>query len=257
LREKGIEILYSIADPNWNVVALINVFGSVSERMKYDAFGKVTWLDAAFGVKNASDYSWSRTFTGQVLDGETPLMLYRNRYYSVTLGRFVNRDPVGYEGNDVNFLRYVLNQSIRSMDYNGLAWYDWIPFIGTAMTCYKAIAGTMPGMNFADYASVPALTADDCCPNPVGHREGNITKCQNAISSKVLGYIVGAAASFGGHLVGDVIGAVAGLIFPAAAAPIYVAFTVDAAANFACTVGASLRIGTAASAASSSKCACL
>jgi hypothetical protein len=164
---------------------------------------------------------------------------------------------VGYEGNDVNLLRYVLNQSIRLMDYNGLAWYDWIPFIGTATTCYKAIAGTMPGMNFADYASVPALTEDDCCPNPPGHREGNIIKCQNAINSRAFRYIVRAAASFGGHLVGDVASAAAGLLIPSAAVPIYIAFAVDVVASLACTVGASNRIGTAASAASASKCTCL
>ncbi|MCL2742638.1 MAG: RHS repeat protein, partial [Planctomycetaceae bacterium] len=39
LREKGAERLYSLADPNWNVVALTDVSGIVQERMKYDAFG--------------------------------------------------------------------------------------------------------------------------------------------------------------------------------------------------------------------------
>jgi len=105
LREKGVERLYSLADPNWNVVATTNAAGVVQERMKYDAFGKVTWLDAAFAEKANSGFAWNRTFTGQVLDNETGLMLYRNRYYHTGLGRFVSRDPIGYEAGDINIYR--------------------------------------------------------------------------------------------------------------------------------------------------------
>jgi RHS repeat-associated protein len=109
LREKGTEKLYSLADPNWNVVAITNAAGVVQERMRYDAFGKVTWLDAAFATKANSGFAWNRTFTGQVLDAETGLMLYRNRFYHTGLGRFVQRDPIGYEANDVSLYRYVEN----------------------------------------------------------------------------------------------------------------------------------------------------
>jgi RHS repeat-associated protein len=76
--------------------------------MKYDAFGKIVWLDATFGVKAASDYGWNRTFTGQVLDGETGLMLYRNRLYNTELGRFVNRDPIDYRSGNINIYYYVI-----------------------------------------------------------------------------------------------------------------------------------------------------
>ncbi len=44
----------------------------VQERYVYDAFGNINGL--------ASD--WNRTFTGQVFDSETGLMLYRNRFYA-------------------------------------------------------------------------------------------------------------------------------------------------------------------------------
>jgi len=48
LRERGSEKLYSLADPNWNVVATANAAGAVQERMRYDAFGKVTWMNSTF-----------------------------------------------------------------------------------------------------------------------------------------------------------------------------------------------------------------
>jgi len=120
LRERGDEKLYSLADPNWNVVATTNDAGVVQERMKYDAFGKVTWMTAAFATKAASDLAWNRTFTGQVLDSESGLMLYRNRYYHTGLGRFVSRDPIGYDAEDVNIYRYVGNMPIVNVDPLGL-----------------------------------------------------------------------------------------------------------------------------------------
>jgi RHS repeat-associated protein len=92
----------------------------VQERTRYDAFGRITWLDAAFAVKANSDFNWNRAFTGQVLDSETGLMLYRNRFYNTGLGRFVQRDPIGYQGKDVSLYRYVRNNSLRFNDSLGL-----------------------------------------------------------------------------------------------------------------------------------------
>jgi len=126
--------LYSIADPNWNVVAVANASGAVVERLRYDAFGKITWLDAAFAVKANSAYAWNRTFTGQVFDAETGLMLYRNRFYHTGLGRFVSRDPIGYDAGDVSLYRYVGNSPQQYSDKFGTditletgndgSWYD-------------------------------------------------------------------------------------------------------------------------------------
>ena len=119
-RDKGAERLYALHDPNWNVVALANTGGTILERMAYSAFGKVNWHDVNFGGKTTSDYGWNRTFTGQVLDTETGLMLYRNRFYHPTLGRFVTRDPIGYNSNGINLYQYCANDSINSIDLLGL-----------------------------------------------------------------------------------------------------------------------------------------
>ena len=60
-------------------------------------------------MKNDSNFLWNRTFTGQIFDKETGLILYRNRYCNAILGRFVNRDPIGFRGGDANVYRYVGN----------------------------------------------------------------------------------------------------------------------------------------------------
>jgi RHS repeat-associated protein len=89
--------------------------------MRYDAFGRITWLSAAFATKGNSDFAWSRTFTGQVLDNETGMMLYRNRFYHAGLGRFVQRDPIGYRVGEVNLFRYSRNKPLIYTDPSGYA----------------------------------------------------------------------------------------------------------------------------------------
>jgi len=59
-------------------------------------------------------------YTGRELDPETGLYYYRNRYYGAELGRFVSRDPIGYEGGDLNLVRYVLTAPTDLRDPHGV-----------------------------------------------------------------------------------------------------------------------------------------
>ena len=84
----------------YSVQALTDSNGTVVERYMYDPYGKVTVLDANGTPRtvNESLYGNPWTFTGRRLDGETGLMYFRNRMYSADLGRFCQRDPIGYKG---------------------------------------------------------------------------------------------------------------------------------------------------------------
>jgi RHS repeat-associated protein len=124
---KGSTDYYSLADANWNVIALTNASGVAQERYNYSAFGKVNIFDAALNVRSASSCSITRAFTGQVRDNETGLMLYRNRIYHTTLGRFVQRDPIGYNAGDVNLMRYVGNRARVKLDMFGLQVFQQSP----------------------------------------------------------------------------------------------------------------------------------
>ena len=73
-----------------------------------NGYGTVNCFNASFVAKASPAYT-TRTFTGQVLDAETGLMLYRNRVYHPRMGRFLQRDPIGYEAEDVSLYRYVKN----------------------------------------------------------------------------------------------------------------------------------------------------
>jgi len=78
------------------VAALTDSTGAVTERYRYDAYGKQTITSPTGTVLARSSVNWSRGFTGYIADRETGLCYARSRMYSPGLGRFVSRDPMVY-----------------------------------------------------------------------------------------------------------------------------------------------------------------
>ena len=114
------ERLWVMQDANWNVVALTDNSGNVVERPLYSAYGTPVVLTSAFASRSSSSYDWEYLFTGRRMDLETGLMYYRNRSYHPGLGRFANRDPIGYEGSPWNLHAYVANMPGIQLDPLGL-----------------------------------------------------------------------------------------------------------------------------------------
>ncbi len=112
------ERLWAMLDANYNVVGLLEMPDwNVRERYTYDAYGQVEVSDANFNLKTTgTDYDWQHLFTGQRLDLETNLYHYRHRQYHPALGRFVTRDPIGYDGGDANLYRYCWNNPVIYAD---------------------------------------------------------------------------------------------------------------------------------------------
>ena len=67
------------------------------------------------------------TYTGREYDEETGLYYYRARYYSPSIGRFLQEDPAGEE----NLYAYVGNSPTNYIDPSGEI--AWLPIVGLAL----------------------------------------------------------------------------------------------------------------------------
>jgi RHS repeat-associated protein len=94
----------------------------VVERYGYTAFGECRVMTGAFGSRTSSSYDWETRYGAYRWDAETGLCQVRHRYLHPGLGRWVTRDPIGYEAGE-NFYKYIFNQTTNRVDPPGLG-YD-------------------------------------------------------------------------------------------------------------------------------------
>jgi RHS repeat-associated protein len=117
------DIRYTHADANGNIIALTNSSGAVSARYRYDAFGKVlnaTDVDNSGWVNhNIHGFSSKPSF------GNQGLLYYGYRWYSPSLGRWINRDPIEEKGG-MNLYGFVGNDGVNWVDLFGLSGSDYL-----------------------------------------------------------------------------------------------------------------------------------
>ncbi len=90
-----------------------------------DASGRVVWwakrIDpyGLIEVHESAEVEYNLRWPGHYFDPETGLHYNRYRYYDPTLGRYLQSDPLGYEGSEVNLYAYPDNPLV-SVDVLGL-----------------------------------------------------------------------------------------------------------------------------------------
>jgi RHS repeat-associated protein len=105
----------------YSTFALTDMGGNVVEGYQYDAYGQQTVFKADFvtAIGPVSANGNPYMFTGQRLDSETGLLYYKNRYYDPRIGRFLQRDSLGYDG-EMNLYEYASGNPINRFDSLGL-----------------------------------------------------------------------------------------------------------------------------------------
>jgi RHS repeat-associated protein len=106
-----------LTDQLGSVRDLVANDGSVIAHYSYDSYGQPLSIDSP-AVEN------DLRFTGREYSASTGLLYLRARYYSPRLGRFINEDPIGFGGGDVNTYRYAQNSPINLFDLSGEATFS-------------------------------------------------------------------------------------------------------------------------------------
>ncbi len=86
------------ADALGSISMISSASGSVIQTNVNDAFGS---------IQSGNTLSQPYAFTGREYDAETGLYYYRARYYDPLSGRFISKDPIGLNGDNVNLYGYV------------------------------------------------------------------------------------------------------------------------------------------------------
>jgi RHS repeat-associated protein len=106
-------------DGNGNLVALVHQgTNALVAAYEYDGFGNLLRSNGEYAAENPF------RFSTKYQDAETGLLYYGLRYYSASMGRFINRDPIGEEGG-INLYAMAGNDLVNNTDYLGMGPDGW------------------------------------------------------------------------------------------------------------------------------------
>lgn len=109
---KNGETFRLITDHLGSVRAVVNSnTGEIVQSIDYDEYGIV--------VSDNNPGFTSFGFAGGLYDPETGLVRFGARDYDAYAGRWTSKDPIGFEGGDVNLYRYVSSDPVNFVDPEG------------------------------------------------------------------------------------------------------------------------------------------
>jgi RHS repeat-associated protein len=108
---------YYHADALGSIIRMTDQNANTAQTIRYDTFGNIKSISNPLLIQ-------PYTYTGREFDIESGFYYMRNRYYDPKTGRFTTKDPIGFNGGDVNLFRYVGNNPVNDTDPYGLIGID-------------------------------------------------------------------------------------------------------------------------------------
>ena len=94
---------------------------TITQEMNYDEFGVV--------IKDTNPGFQPFGFAGGIYEPATGLVRFGARDYDASVGRWTAKDPIRFEGGDVNLYGYVLNDPVNFIDAPGRAGCPVVDFL--------------------------------------------------------------------------------------------------------------------------------
>ncbi len=113
-------VLYYHRNQQYSIYALTDSSGAVSERYAYTAYGQPTFLNASAAVQTSSAANNRYMYTAREWDATLGLHHFRARWMSGLTGRFLTRDPIGFEGSPWNIYEFLESMALSYVDPSGL-----------------------------------------------------------------------------------------------------------------------------------------
>jgi RHS repeat-associated protein len=133
--------------------------GAVVKEATYDSFGNV--------LSDSRPTMHHFAFAGGLYDADTGLVRFGYRDYDANVGVWTAKDPIGFEGGDVNVYMYVWSSPIDKIDKNGL--YSCVYVVDEHRMICMPNDRDRPSFNSNNYVSGQNNTPcpnNDCRDNP-------------------------------------------------------------------------------------------
>lgn len=138
--------------------------GEIVQKMNHDEFGKV--------LADTKPMAQPFGFAGGLNDSETKLVRFGVRDYDSETGRWTSKDPLNFDGGDVNLYGYTSNDPVNFIDALGL--YKYSPTAGgpvdsttgAALSCFESCSGldiTVTAGKEGGHSAGSAHTTEQAC----------------------------------------------------------------------------------------------
>jgi len=190
---------YYHVDGNNNVTALVNSQGTLVARYIYDPYGNL--IGKWGSMADANLYR----FASQEVHPLSGLYAYTYRFYDPSLGRWINRDPIGFLGGR-NPFAFVGNNPINNFDPLGLSWRDDLALVGKGfydLMMGDSVGRPNPNMKGALDAQMGVVDIDRN-DNVLRDSLGGVAVAVGVVAKEAAqAYLGGKAAEAAGELLGS------------------------------------------------------